>query len=208
MNFQAMHKQRKFILILAAIGAISVFLPWFTISAEGLGVRMSESTNGFHGTGVLVFLAFIGAGILALVGDQNRVMEKTMWTATLCAGVIALLFVVINLVRTPNSGDTFGLAQAGPGFGIWISLLASVGTLAAAWALKNPGDTLKGGFDSLKHDLAGLSGPGAPAGPAGPAGPAKPENKTRVDELEKLIELKNQGKISDEEYQRMKSKLF
>jgi hypothetical protein len=210
MNFQAMHKQRKFILILAAIGAISVFLPWFTISAEGLGVRMSESTNGFHGTGVLVFLAFIGAGILALVGDQSRVMEKTMWTATLCAGVVALLFVVINLARTPNSGDTFGIAQAGPGFGIWISLLAAVGTLAGAWALKKPGDTLKGGFDSLKHDLAGLSGPAAPAGPAGPsapAGPAKTENKSRVDELEKLIELRNQGKISEEEYQQMKSKL-
>jgi len=207
MNFQAMHKQRKFILILAAIGAISVFLPWFTISAEGLGVRMSESTNGFHGTGVLVFLAFIGAGILALVGDQSRVMEKTMWTATLCAGVVALLFVVINLARTPNSGDTFGIAQAGPGFGIWISLLASVGTLAGAWALKNPGDTLKGGFDSLKHDLAALSGPAAPAGPASPAAPAKPENKSRVDELEKLIELRNQGKITEEEYQQMKAKL-
>jgi hypothetical protein len=201
MNFQAMHKQRKFILILAAIGAISVFLPWFTVSAEGLGVRISESTNGFHGTGVLVFLAFIGAGILALVGDQSRVMEKTMWMATLCAGVIALLFVVINLARTPNSGDGFGIAQAGPGFGIWISLLASVGTLAAAWALKNTGDTLKGGFDSLKHDLAGLSGPASP-------NPNTTQSKSRVDELEKLIELKNQGKISEEEYQQMKSKLL
>jgi hypothetical protein len=76
------------------LGAISVFLPWFTISAEGLGVRM-------------------------------------------------------NLTETPNLGDGFGIAQAGPGFGIWISLLASVGTIAAAWALKNPGDTLKGGFRSL-----------------------------------------------------------
>jgi hypothetical protein len=153
MNFQALHKQRKFILIIAAIGAISIFLPWFTISAEGLGVRISESQNGFHGTGVLVFLAFVGAGILALVGDQSHLMEKTMWVATLIAGVIALLFVVINLARTSGSGDGFGFAQAGPGFGIWISLIASVGMLASAWLLKNPGDTLKSGFDSMKRDL-------------------------------------------------------
>jgi hypothetical protein len=215
MNFQALKKQRKFILILAAVGAISVFLPWFTVSAEGLGVHISESVNGFRGTGVLVLLAFIGAGILALVGDQSRIMEKTMWMATLCAGAVALLFVAINLARTPNSGDSLGFAQAGPGFGIWISLAASVGTLAAAWALRNPGDTLKGGFDSLKHDLAGLSGPAAPSGPAGPASgtPNTPnrnttETSTRMADLEKLIELKNQGKISEEEYQQMKSKLF
>ncbi|HET6252908.1 MAG TPA: hypothetical protein VFE32_02475 [Puia sp.] len=153
MNFQALHKQRKFILILSAIGAVSIFLPWFTVSAEGLGVRISESQNGFHGTGVLVFLAFIGAGILALVGDQGRIMDKTMWMATLGAGAVALLFVVINLANTPNSGDGLGFAHAGPGFGIWISLLASIGTLAAAWVLRNPGDTLKGGFDSLKDHI-------------------------------------------------------
>ncbi len=144
-----MHKQRKLILILAAVGAISVFLPWFTISAEGLGVRMSQSENGFHGTGMLVFLAFATCGILALLGDQIRIMDRTMWMAALCSGAVALLFVIINLVRTSGSGDGFGFAHAGPGFGIWISLLSSVGTLAAAWVLRNPGDTLKEGFNSL-----------------------------------------------------------
>jgi hypothetical protein len=168
MNFQAFHKQRKFILIIAAIGAISIFLPWFTISAEGLGVRISESQNGFHGTGVLVFLAFIAGIILALVGDQSRVMEATIWTATLLAGAVALLFVVINLARTPDSGDGFGFAQAGPGFGIWISLVASVAMPLSAWLQRSPGDTLKGGFDSLKRDLANLSGPATPHDPEKP----------------------------------------
>jgi hypothetical protein len=132
-----MHKQRKYILVLAAIGAISVFLPWFSANAEGLGVQLSVSENGFHGTGILVFLAFVGTVVLALAGDQSRVLDRTTWMATLCGGAIALLFVVINLARTP-SGDAFGIAQAGPGFGIWISLLASIGTLAAAWLMRNP----------------------------------------------------------------------
>ena len=215
MNFQALHKQRKFILILAAIGAISVFLPWFTISAEGLGVRVSESTSGFHGTGVLVFFAFIGAGILALVGDQSRIMDKTMWMATLVAGAVALLFVVINLVNTPHSGDTLGFAAAGPGIGIWISLAASVATLATAWMLRNPADTIKSGFDSLKHDLSGLAGSAGAASAGSASGTSNntpnrnaADNSNRMAELEKLIDLKNQGKITEEEYQRMKSKLL
>ena len=76
MNFQALHKQRKYILVLAAIGAISVFLPWFTISAEGLGVRISDSESGFHGTGILVFFAFIGTGIVALAGIKPGFSTK------------------------------------------------------------------------------------------------------------------------------------
>jgi hypothetical protein len=230
MNFQTLNKQRKWILILAAIGAISVFLPWFTISAEGLGMRMSESQNGFRGTGVLVFLAFVACGILSLMGDQTRVLEKTMWMTALCAGAIALLFVVIHLAKTSGSGDGFGFAQAGPGFGSWIALVASIAAMAAAWVLRNPGDTLKGGLDSLKHDLAKFSGPAAPAAaPAASAGSASSagtapanstastngmarnstasQNPTTIDDLEKLIELKNQGKLTEEEYQRIKAKL-
>jgi hypothetical protein len=199
MNFQTLPKQRKFILVLATIGTISIFLPWFTVSAEGLGVQVSESTSGFHGTGVLVFIAFIAAGILALVGDQSRIMEKTMWMTTLVAGAVALLFVVINLTNTPNSGDGFGFAHAGPGFGIWISLAASIGTLVAAWVLRNPGDTLKGGFDSLKHDISGLAGPAAtPSGTSNTANRTSTDSNNKVADLEKLIELKNQSKISEE----------
>lgn len=203
-----MHKQRKFILIIAAIGAISVFLPWITVSAEGLGVRISESQNGFRGTGVLVFLAFAGAAILALMGDQSRILDKTMWMAAICAGAIALLFVVVHLTNTSNADG--GLGLAGPGFGIWISLAASIGTLAAAWVFRNPGDTLKSGFESLKHDLGGLSGSSGPAsgGSNTPNRNSSTESSNRMAELEKLIDLKNQGKISEEEYQSMKSKLL
>jgi len=146
------------------------------------------------------------------MGVQSRPLDKTMWAVSLCAGAIALLFVVINLARTPDSGDGFGFAHAGPGFGIWISLAASIGTLLAAWALRNPGDTLKGGLESLKHDLANFSGAASPAGPASGAPTTShlngAESRSTIDELEKLIEWKNQGKISEEEYQRMKSRLI
>lgn len=164
MNFQTMHKQRKIILVLAAAGAISVFLPWFTISAEGFGVRVSESQSGLHGTGMLVELTFIAAGILALLGNQTRPLDSKIWTATICAGAIAFLFVGVNLIRTLGTGDGFGFAQAGPGFGIWISLLTSAGMLAVAWLLRTPGDTVKGGFDSLRQSLSNFSATATPTG--------------------------------------------
>ncbi len=36
MNFQTMNKQRKFILIAAAVGIIAMFLPWVKISFFGI----------------------------------------------------------------------------------------------------------------------------------------------------------------------------
>lgn len=211
MNFALMSKQRKFILIAAAIGVISVFLPWLTVSVGIIG--MSESTNGFHGTGVIVFLAFLSAGILVLRGEQEKALASTMWLVTLCTGAIALLFAGINLLNALNSGG-MGLAEAGPGFGIWIALAASIVAVASAWWFKTPGDSLKSGFDSLKRDLSGPANSAPGAGNTPPQSPnngptrGSTEGNNRMAELEKLIELKSQGKITDEEYQQLKSKLL
>ena len=56
MNFQTMHRQRKFILIAAAAGVISMFLPWVSISAFGMDV--GQSNNGVRGGGILIFFLF------------------------------------------------------------------------------------------------------------------------------------------------------
>lgn len=95
------------------------------------------------------------------------------------------------------------------GVGIWISLAAAVATLAAALVLRNPGDTIKSGFDSWKQELSGLAGPATSvSGAAKPRNGASSQGNGSLNELERLIELKNQGKISEEEYQRMKSKIL
>ena len=48
MNFQTMNKQRKFVLIAAAIGVISMFLPWISISILAIRkVKMACMTLGF-----------------------------------------------------------------------------------------------------------------------------------------------------------------
>jgi len=186
MNFQTMSKQRKYILIAAAVGIVSVFLPWMTIGMMG----MSDSTNGFRSYGIVVFIAFAGAVVISLMNDQTKTLDQTMWMIALTAGAAALIFTILFFT---NLNGTFGMVSAG--FGLWISLVASAGVLASAWLFKNPGDTLQSGLDSLKKSM--------------PKGTNQPTTNTnRAAELEKLIDMRNQGKISEDEYQQLKSKLL
>ena len=186
MNFQTMSKQRKYILIAAAVGIISVFLPWITIGAFG----MSDSQNGFRSYGIMVFIAFAVTIAISLMGDQTKTLDQSMWMIVLIAGAVAALFTILFFT---NLNDAFGVVD--PGFGLWIALVASAGILGSAWLYKNRSDSLKSGFDSIKKSM-----------PSGNSNTASDAN--RVSELERLIDLRNQGKISEEEYQQMKSKLL
>ncbi len=189
MDFATLNKQRKFILIAAAIGIISIFLPWLSFS--GLSI------NGFHSYGILVFIGFAGAGVVAVLGDQTKAVDKAMWMAELIAGAISLLFTIIYITSIPDIGG-FGM---GYGIGLWIALVASVGVLGSAWFLKSPEDNLQGGFDSLKTKVVTAANSNTIATSA-------PAKSSKVEELEKLIKLKEEGKISEEEYQELKSKLI
>lgn len=192
MNFMLMHKQRRFVLILAAVGIIAVFLPW--VKVGGI-FGDSLNANGFSGVGIIVFLCLVAVAVIALMGDQKKAEERTMWMITLLAGFIALLFGIIKYSQI--SGTSLGIVTAG--YGLWIALAASLAVIIAAWLFKSPGDSLQSGFDSLKKNI--------------PHTPPSNQNTTtksmnRMEELEKLIELKNQGKITEAEYNEMKGKLL
>jgi len=142
MNFQTMNKQRKFILIAAAVGVIAMFLPWVRVSFFGI----SNSVNGFHDIGILVFLCFVGAGVVAFLGDQTKSLDKTFWFIALAAGGIAALIMVINFLRALDMLSYLS-------FGFYLALLASLAVVGAAYMYRSPGDSIKGGFDSLKNDI-------------------------------------------------------
>lgn len=148
MNFQTMNKQRKFVLIAAVVGIISCFLPWFSISVFGY----SSSVNGMHSWGLLAFIGFIGAGVAAFLGDQTKTMAQTFWFVALACGALSVLGVLLFFIRISSATGGFG-GGAGYGFGIFIAAIAAIGVLASAYMFRNPGDSIKGGFDSLKHDI-------------------------------------------------------
>lgn len=138
MNFQTMSKQRKMVLIAAAVGIISMFLPWASY--------IFGSINGMHGNGTIVFLALAAAGVVAFLGDQTTNLTKTNWMIVLIAGGVAALFMIINF---------FDLMQiiGHLGIGFWGALAASIGVVAFAFMNRSASDSLQGGFDSLKGEV-------------------------------------------------------
>lgn len=203
MNFQTLHKQRKFILIAAAAGIIAVFLPWISITVGMFGYSETHSTNGFRSYGIVVFLSFIVAGIAAFLGNQTAALEKTNWLVALVAGAAALLFTVIFMLSGSDATGGFGLADAHFGFGLWIALVASIAVILFGWMYRNPENNLKESFESIKKTIATTTAQNNTSQPKAPV-----VNMNKVDELERLITLKNNGSITEEEFQKMKANII
>ncbi len=155
MNFQTMSKQRKFILIASAAGVISMFLPWVSISLFGY----TQSVNGMHDIGILVFLCFLAGAAIAYLGDQTKNLDRNMWGIALAAGAIALLSIIYFYFKMSNSvmGSSF------VGFGLYISGIAALGVLGSAYMLRSPTDNIKDTFNNIKKDIEGrMSNPAKP----------------------------------------------
>ncbi|MGN6250172.1 MAG: hypothetical protein ACTHNG_17600 [Ginsengibacter sp.] len=151
MNFQTINRQRKFILISAAIGVISVFLPWISLSIFG----STESRNGFHGLGILAFILFLSVAIITLIGNQAQPLEKNQSFLLTVSGGIGLLSVVIKITSFSNTtnGD-LGLPYARLGAGIWLCLASSASIILFAWLFKNPSHNMKNGYKGLKRSIS------------------------------------------------------
>jgi hypothetical protein len=174
-------------MVFSGLGLISIFLPWTTISIFG----ETQSTNGFHGVGIVVFLSFAAGIIITLMGNQAVKLDKSLWLAALAAGAIALLFIIISFGSSSDS-TAMGLVEAGSGIGVWLALISSLGILGTAWFLKNPGDNFKNAFEGAGGSFASES----------------PSGDDKMNQLEKLIEMRNEGKISEDEYRELRSKLI
>ena len=148
MNFQTMSKQRKFILIAAAVGVIATLLPWFTVNLFGF----TSSTNGFHGWGILSFLCFVAAGVIACLDDETKNLDKTKWAITLIAGAISTIIIAWFIIDASNS------PLGSISFGAYLAVLAAIGVVLSAFLFKSPDDNIMGGFDSLKKDIGNRMG--------------------------------------------------
>jgi len=145
MNFQTMNKQRKFVLIFAAAGIISMFLPWISVSLFGY----SQTQNGMHDVGILTFLCFVVIAVIAYLGDQSKNFDKTMWPVVLIAGAVALLSIIWFYSKANDSIMGSSLI----GFGLYIAAIAAIGILASAYMFRAATDNLKDSFTNLKNEL-------------------------------------------------------
>jgi len=139
MNFQTMSKQRKFILIAAVVGIISMFLPWVRFFGYHL--------TGMHGIGILIFLCFLFAGIITLLGDQTTNLDKTVWLITLGSAALAVLLIIWKIIDASANMASFLR------FGIYLAALAAIGVLISALLFSPPADSIRDSFKRLKNDL-------------------------------------------------------
>ena len=145
MNFQTMNKQRKFVLIASAIGIVSMFMPWISVSLFGY----TQSQNGVHDLGILVFICFLVSAAIAYLGDQTKNLDKNMWGITLAVGAIALISTLGFYFKASDSIMGNSLV----GFGLYIGGLAAIGILASAYLFRSPTDNLKDSFSTLKKNI-------------------------------------------------------
>ena len=204
MNFQTLNRQRKYILIAAAAGAIAVFLPWATISVDLFGYSASQSINGFHSYGIVVILGFMVTMIIAFTGELTKPLEKKIWMASLCTGVLSLLFNIISVTNVSSSfGNGFDFADINIGFGAWIALVASTGIVMFTSLFRNSAGDLKNSFHMLRKNFSETTD-------------LRQQNSNRIysetidkiDELERLSKLKDAGSLSEDEYQQLKSRVL
>ncbi len=113
-------------LIAGIVLAISAFTGWYTGPSGGVTV----SVTGWHtGTlGKLVFFAGLAVLLVVLLREVGIELPAAAPESlvTIALGAAAAIFVLIRLVSIP---DDFFFASRG--VGIWISLIAAIGVIAA-----------------------------------------------------------------------------
>ena len=113
-------------LVAGLVLTVSAFTGWYTGPSSGVTV----SVTGWHsGTlGKLVF--FIGLAVLLVVLLRELGVELPAAApeslVIIALGALATIFVLIRIIKIPE--DFF---FAGRGVGLWISLVAAVGVIAA-----------------------------------------------------------------------------
>lgn len=138
-----MNKQRKYLMILSGIGIIAMFLPWIRISIMGI---VAGSSNGMHDTGILVFLCFLGCGLISLMGDQAKPLEKTMWMICMLLAGVAALIMIVHFFRMMDAISFVSV-------GFYLALICALGLLFVAYNFRNAGYNLRDGFDDLKRQV-------------------------------------------------------
>lgn len=123
-----LHKQKLYALVIAAVGLIACFLPWWKVSFGSFGGfgGGGYSVNGMHDLGIIAFLGFAGAGVVTFImGDKTKPYDgQPKMIVAACFGAAAL-FTLIQFLRQTRFTS----------FGLYLALLAGVAGALLVWGI-------------------------------------------------------------------------
>ncbi len=138
-----MEKNRLFILISAGVAILGSLLPWASLNAGAFG---SYSVHGFNGDGWFVIIAAIVSIVLSCLNNVNKPMPKGFAISVIVAGAISTLVTLVNLFSINKYVTHIGGYGVSIGFGLILSLLASIALVVTGLLAMSGGKITK---DSL-----------------------------------------------------------
>ena len=132
-----------FILISAGVAILGSLLPWASLNAGAFG---SYSVHGFNGDGWFVIIAAIVSIVLTCLNNVNKPMPKGFAIGVIVAGAISTLVTLVNLFSINKYVTHIGGYGVSIGFGLILSLLASIALVVTGLLAMSGGKITK---DSL-----------------------------------------------------------
>ena len=149
-----MHKHRIFIIVAAALTAISTFLPWSTFNGGSFG---SYSFSGIRGEfGWVIVVLAIGAIVLACLPNIAPPMNKNFSIGVIAIGILESLITIITLFRVLGASSEFGDGFS-IGFGLIIAVIASIAIVVTGLLAMSGGKITKGTFQELASTSRGFA---------------------------------------------------
>ena len=164
-----MEKKRMFILIIAVIGMIGAFLPWYTVFG-------TMNVSGTEDGGWLTLILFAAGGAIAFfAGDKMEPLAKKFLSGVWIPAAIAFLLILTKIFRSRP-----GLSLS---IGVWVVALAALAQIfvtffykgAAGWDMpKSMADVTKAAGIPAPDKEPEVAEPAAPAAPVTPVTPVTP----------------------------------
>ena len=149
-----MHKHRIFIIVAAALTAISTFLPWSTLNGGSFG---SYSFSGIRGEfGWVIVVLAIGAIVLACLPNIAPPMNKNFSIGVIAIGILESLITIITMFRVLGASSEFGDGFS-IGFGLIIAVIASIALVVTGLLAMSGGKIAKGTFQELASTSRGFA---------------------------------------------------
>lgn len=149
-----MEKNRLFIIISAAVAILSSFLPWASLNAGAFG---SYSWNGLRGDGWFVIIFAVVAIVLACLNDVKSSLPKGFAIGVIVAGALSTIVTLIDVFGVNKYAVDFNGYGVSIGFGLILTLIASIAIVVTGLLAMSGGKITKGTFEELAESGKGFA---------------------------------------------------